>query len=105
MARSGFIFTKIETVGENTNLGVTHAVFRHSGNDGGAALAAAVAVLVADGASPTQAHVTTTNAALPTIQGDLCVSYDTAKITTVNQLKKACDALLQAARGSGIAEG
>ena len=49
--------------------------------------------------------MTTANAALPTVQGDLQVSYDTSKITTVNQLKKAFDTLLRAARGSGIAEG
>lgn len=105
MARSGFAFTKIETIGESTGLGVTRAIFRHSGNDGGTALAAAMAVLVADAASPTQAHVTTANAALPAVTGDLQVSYDTSKITTTNQLKRACDALLHAARGSGIAEG
>lgn len=105
MARAGFILTLQGTVKESTGLGVTSAHFVQSGNDGGAALAAAMAVLVTDGASPTQAHVTTANAALPTVQGDLCVSYDTAKITTINQLKRACEKLLQSARGAGIAEG
>lgn len=105
MARIGFNFTLIGTTKESTGLGVTNAVFLRSGNDGGTALIAAIGVLVADGATPTQAHVTTANAALPPIQGDLTVSFDNTKITTVNQLKKACDALLQAARGSGIAEG
>jgi hypothetical protein len=105
MARQGFIFTKIGTTGDYIGNGVTFATFQQAGNDGGVALAAAVATAVADGASPTQAHVTAINTALPTVQGDLQVSFDTSKITTVNQLKRACDALLQAARGAGIAEG
>lgn len=104
MARAGFIFTKGTQINPfAAGSGLTP--FTSAGNDGGTALAAAVAVLVADGATPTQAHVTTANAALPAVQGDLNVSYDTAKITTVNQLKRACDALLQAARGAGIPEG
>lgn len=105
MARTGFSFTKIETVGESTGLGVTYAVFSQAGNDGGTALATAVATAVALGAAPTQASVTAINTALPTVQGDLQVSFDSTKITTINQLKQACAALLQAARGSGIAEG
>lgn len=104
MARIGFNFTLVGTTKESTGLGVTYATLRQSGNDGGTALIAAIGVLVADGATPTQAHVTTANAALPPIQGDLTVSFDNTKITTVNQLKRACDALLQAARGSGIPE-
>jgi hypothetical protein len=103
MARAGFILTKGTATQSGTD--VAQPIFTSAGNDGGTALAAAVAVLVADGATPTQAHVTTANAALPTVQGDLQVSYDTAKITTVNQLKAAFAQLLQAARGSGIAEG
>lgn len=104
MARVGFIFTK-GTALDAKLIAPGLIPFTSAGNDGGTALAAAMAVLVADAASPTQAHVTTANAALPTVQGDLQVSYDNTKITTVNQLKRACDALLQAARGSGIAEG
>lgn len=104
MARAGFIFTKgTDLDAFKGGSGLTP--FTYAGNDGGTALAAAMAVLVADGATPTQAHVTTANGALPTVQGDFQVSYDAAKITTINQLKRACDALLQAARGAGIAEG
>lgn len=105
MARQGFSFTKVTTTGESTALGVTYAVFRQSGTDGGTLLAANVATAVALGASPTQASVTAINSALPSVQGDLEVSFDTTKITTINQLKRACDQLLQAARGAGIAEG
>lgn len=105
MARAGYILTNIETVKNfDASIGVTRAVFVQSGNDGGTALAAAVATAVADGATPTQAHVTAINNALPTVQGDLQLSYDTSKITTVNQLKDAFAQLLQAARGSGIPE-
>lgn len=85
-----------------------------------ATVAANVATLVADGASPTQAHVTTLNtnwgtlntaittlaadvAALNSaITGDVQVTWDTTKVTTVTQLKRAFDAALQAAAGGGI---
>ncbi len=103
MARLGFILTKLPNLQTRTD--VIQPSFTQAGNDGGTALAAAVAVLVADGATPTQAHVNTANAALPTVQGDLQLSFDSTKITTVNQLKAAFAQLLQAARGSGIAEG
>lgn len=118
MARAGFIFTKGSTLDAFAG-GSGRTRFTYKGNDGGAALATdtaalstAIGVLVADGASPTQAHVTTANNALtlvnadlPAVQGDLQVSFDTTAITTINQLKRACDELLQAARGAGIAEG
>ena len=57
MARQGFQFTKLGTTGESTGLGVTFATFRSAGTDGGTALATAIGVLVADGATQTQAHV------------------------------------------------
>jgi autotransporter translocation and assembly factor TamB len=98
MARAGFILTKGAAVTGNPT------IFVQSGNDGGAALAAAVAVLVADAATPTQAHVTTANAALPTVQGDFQLSYDTAKLTSVNHFKDAFAQLLIALRASGIPE-
>lgn len=104
MARQGFSFTAGSQLLASAGGSGLYS-FSPAGNDGGTALAAAMAVLVTDGASPTQAHVTTANAALPAVQGDLNVSFDSTKITTINQLKRACDALLQAARGSGIAEG
>ena len=106
MARLGISISKLGTTGESTGLGVTYATMDSAqSTDGGTALAAAIGVLVADGATPTQAHVTTANAALSAVQGDVNVSFDNTKITTVNQLKAAFAAALQAARGSGIAEG
>jgi|SRR5579859_1162621 len=106
MARLGISISKLGSTGESTGLGVTYATMDSAQNtDGGTALAAAVATAVADGATPTQAHVTAINVALPTVQGDVNVSFDNTKITTINQLKAAFAAALQAARGSGIAEG
>lgn len=75
-------------------------------------VAADVATLVADGVTPTQAHVTTLNTdwgALNTAitalnaasAGDLTVSFDTSKITTVSQLARAFDLALSIMRGAG----
>lgn len=105
MARLGFALTKIGTLIDGTGVGGVRAEFQPAGNDGGTALATAMAVLVTDGASPTQAHVTTANAALSAVQGDVSITFDNAKITTINQLKRAFEKALQIARGSGIAEG
>lgn len=70
-----------------------------------AAVAADVAVLVADGATPTQAHVTTLNTDWGTLNGgltgDLVVSFDATKITTITQLRRALDMALQAMQGAG----
>src|SRR6266702_4791665 len=67
------------------------------------AVVADTAVLVADGASPTQAHVTTLNGHVATLSpvtaGDLAVVWDPATITTVNQLKAAFAVVLAAAQG------
>lgn len=64
-----------------------------------------VATLVADGASPTQAHVTSLNTAYTAlaaaINGDVTVVWNGATITSVSQLKAALDRALEGAR-SGI---
>lgn len=68
-------------------------------------VAAAVAVLVADAASPTQAHVTTLAAAYTTlaadiaangaqVSGNVVVSFDTAVITTQRMLRAALEKVL-----------
>jgi uncharacterized membrane protein len=82
-----------------------------------AAVAAAVAALVADGATPTQAHVTTLNTAWGTLltaittyetavqssaSGNLVILIDTAVITTSNAVKWAISQALQAAKNLGI---
>lgn len=70
-----------------------------------AAVTADVATLVADGASPTQAHVTTLNtdytALAAAINGDVSVVWDTTKITHRNQLRAALTRALHAVE-SGI---
>ena len=58
---------------------------------------AALAVLVADGASPTQAHVTTANGAYTAVKavwtGAVVVDYDRATINTSNLILQAMRAL------------
>ena len=60
---------------------------------------AALAVLVADGASPTQAHVTTANNAYTSLKAiwakDFVVDYDRATINTDNLKNQAIRAILQ----------
>lgn len=94
-----------------------------------ATLSTAIGVLVADGATPTQAHVTTANSALTlvntdatavaaaltlvnadatalaaglTARADVAISYNTATVTSLNQLKRAFSEALRMARASGI---
>lgn len=75
------------------------------GNVDTTAVAADVATLVADGATPTQAHVTTLAADWATLlggyTGDVVISYDTTKLTTITQLKRVFDMILSVAYGSG----
>lgn len=77
-------------------------------------VAAAVAVLVADGASPTQAHVNTLNTAwgllataiaaanTATTAANAVLDIDTSVITTQNGVRAAMRELMQAVRGSGL---
>jgi hypothetical protein len=70
----------------------------------------AVATLEADGASPTQAHVTSLRAAWNTTKaqaaalgtGGVSVFFDTATIKTKGQLKQALDAFMFRIQGSNI---
>lgn len=77
------------------------------------AFEAALATLVADGASPTQAHVTAVNNAYTTIKaaklaydaataGNLVVLVDTAVLTTSNAVNWAVKRALRALAGLGI---
>lgn len=77
------------------------------------AVAADIATLVADGASPTQAHVTALNghwttllaaitAQQATVAGDVLVSVDQAVITTPAKFQAVWKALLQGFRNSGM---
>lgn len=75
-----------------------------------AAMVAAMAVLVADGVLPTQAHVTTANSALTAFladvaarpaQTDVVLSVDLANVATITLLRRAVNALLAQAGGNG----
>lgn len=69
-----------------------------------ATLVAAIATAVADGASPTEAHVTDIDTAytalaadiagVPSISSDVVLSYNTTSVTTKSTLRQAVEALL-----------
>lgn len=73
-----------------------------------AALSAAIATLVADAATPTQAHVTAANTALTNYnaalarKSDLVLDFNAATVTTVTQLRRLADQTLRQALGNGI---
>jgi len=68
-----------------------------------ASVVSATATLVADAASPTQAHVTTLNAAVTPLNaaltGNVVVMWDTSVITKRNQLREALRRALHAVDG------
>ena len=74
-----------------------------------AATAAAIAVLVADGASPTQGHVDTLATAWATLlagtapipgRSDVLISYNTTAVGTKSVLREALRRLVAAAEGN-----
>lgn len=115
------------TLGTSLGEGRYNSISAPSGGDPAAAIAAveaaevdvaaAVAVLVADGATPTQAHVTTLDAAhtvlaaaitsLVTVAGsaNLTISVDTSVIDTRNKLHAAVAAALKFLESSSIQSG
>lgn len=86
-----------------------------SGSSGGipsqAAVEAAVAVLEADGVTPTQAHVTSLRAAWNAFvtgatahdTASMVVDYDNAVLTTQNAVRAALREVQQIVAGSGLA--
>jgi hypothetical protein len=66
---------------------------------------AALATLVADGASPTQAHVTAVNAAYTNVKAvwtkDVVLDYDRANVDTGNEKSQAMRAMLAAMQNVG----
>lgn len=69
-------------------------------------LSTAMGVLVADGASPTEAHVTTANAALTALlaampSSNIALVVDLATVTDTRKLKTLLDAIYLTARRSG----
>lgn len=75
-----------------------------------ATVTADIATLVADGASPTQAHVTTLNTdyapLAAAINGDVTVVWNTTNVTKRNQLRHALQVALKMVEGGygGLAE-
>lgn len=76
-----------------------------------ATLVADLATLVADGASPTQAHVTAVNSdytafaatlGVAPVVRDVIVSIDIAKVVSVNVLEEAFREIVKTIRGSGL---
>lgn len=75
-----------------------------------AAVESAVATLEADGASPTQAHVTALRSVWNTlkagdVQGDFCLNYDNTVITSRNALAAAVKQFLATSASSGALTG
>lgn len=74
------------------------------------AVAAAIATLVADGASPTQAHVTTLNNAWTTLKGlidgqtgaNATLLIDLSQIANMNQVRSVLRAFERALEGAGL---
>ena len=72
----------------------------------------ALATLVADGASPTQSHVTSVNAAYTTFKADIAalggvaddvtILFNAANVASVSALDKVIRQLLRIVQGSGI---
>lgn len=83
----------------------TAGAISRPGEASSAALEAAIAVLVADADTPTEAHVTDANDALTAylaanaaeIAGQVTISYDTT--ATQNQIKEGARALLRQIEG------
>lgn len=109
------------TLKQSLGLGATYSVEPASAGTVGSApatatVAADVATLVADGASPTQAHVTTLNtdwgtllAAINTYvsqvngsTGDVTLTINTANVTNKRQLQSALRDILARIDGSNI---
>lgn len=78
-----------------------------AGTGGLSSLASTMATLVADGATPTQAHVTAANTALQGITGAtqaaLLVNVDTTRVPTVSVLRALLNQVLGNAAASGMA--
>ncbi len=94
------------TLGQESFSGVVHISDPHNSasfDSDRTAFEAALTTLVADGASPTQAHVTAVNNAYTTLKGDFGVtpavsdvtlSIDTTKVPSITVLRQVLDRLL-----------
>jgi hypothetical protein len=115
MARIAFAFTCDRSTSENERFSGGPAADMVAGSGYAAAktaFEAALAVLVADGASPTQAHVTTANStyttlaatlAAPPSKTDLAVSIDLANVPNQTAAKRAFDQVIKSLASAGVA--
>lgn len=116
MARKAFSITAASTTIGRENFGSARSDLDPVMTTGYAAaktaFEAALAVCVADAASPTQAHVTSADSAYTTFKAamggvptssDLVVSVDLAKISSLSSLRAAFNRLLAAAEAGGMA--
>lgn len=91
------------TVGQSIGGGAYNSSVKGGSIPGFAAVTADVATLVADGASPTQAHVTTLNtdytALAAAINGDVTIIWNGSVVTSRNQLRHALLAAIKAVEG------
>jgi hypothetical protein len=90
-----------------TDLYTSYAIGTESGTDSGgiAAVKSAIATLVADGASPTQAHVNTLNAAaqaagLGVASAAVFVNVDLTKVGTASVLRVLLERAYDALKGA-----
>lgn len=121
MARVAFACTLGQSLGEgrfNSTAGSNPSVSTAAATAAGTLttnVAAAVAVLVADGASPTQAHVNTLNTAWGLLataiaatntagSANVVLDIDVAVVTTQNAARDALRRITQAIEGSGLAQ-
>lgn len=109
MARHSFAASLLTThPGASDPVGICHKVADVTQSVASATVAADIAVLVADGASPTQGHVTTLNtdwtallAGLPGIPSisDVILSFDATAVGTRSALRRAILRILEAVEG------
>ncbi len=98
------------TVGQSLGDGRYSSVTKGGSIPNFASVTADVATLVADGASPTQAHVTTLNtdytALAGAINGDVTIIWNGAVVTKRNQLRAALQHAIKAIEGGygGLSE-
>lgn len=97
------------TLGNVLGQNLTYNPLAQPGQDATALMAtvtAALAVLVADGASPTQAHVTTLNTAYTALAvefgSDVTIIVNTAVVVNSNGLKHCLRHVLNVVMGFGI---
>jgi hypothetical protein len=114
MARMAFAFTCDRSTSENERFSggpVADMVAASGYAAAKTAFEAALATLVADGASPTQAHVTAADAAYTTLAAtlaappsktDMVVSIDMTNVPRLTTVKRAFDQVIQSLASASV---